>query len=113
MRSTWVWGLTMAAAAGAGAASVSADAGEGRALAERLCAACHAVSPAATESPHPKAPPLAVVAGRWPPEFLAEALAEGIVVAHDAAQPMPEFSLNPDEIEDLLDYLQRLRGLDR
>ncbi|MBL26968.1 MAG: cytochrome C [Rhodospirillaceae bacterium] len=107
MRAIWLVGVIAIAANPVGKAFASGEGG--MAVAERLCAECHAVSPAVAESPHPKAPPFVVIAKRWPPEYLAEALAEGIVVAHDAAKPMPEFSLNHDEIDALIDYLQGLR----
>ena len=75
----------------------------GRALAQANFARCHAVG-AAGESPLPKAPPFRTLHRRYPLDNLAEALAEGIQVAH----PMPEFRLEPDQIEDLIAYLKSL-----
>lgn len=83
------------------------DAARGQDLAMRLCSGCHALPPA-TESPVPKAPEFADLAGRWPVESLAEALAEGIVVGHGDHVQMPEFSLDPEEIDDILAYLKTL-----
>jgi hypothetical protein len=40
----------------------------------------------------------------YPVDDLAEAFAEGIKVAH----PMPEFRMEPDQIEDLIAYLKSL-----
>jgi mono/diheme cytochrome c family protein len=77
---------------------------QGRALAQVLCARCHAIERRAA-SPHPRAPPFAEVARRYPPEHLAEALAEGIIVGHS---DMPVFQLSPQEIEGFLDYLEEV-----
>jgi cytochrome c len=75
----------------------------GRALAQANCARCHAIG-AAGESPLAKAPPFRTLHRRYPVENLAEALAEGIRVAH----PMPEFRLEPGRIDDLIAYLRSL-----
>ena len=56
-------------------------------------------------SHHEEAPPFRVVVTRYPPEDLAEALAEGIVSGHP---DMPEFVFQPDEIEAILAYLGTL-----
>jgi len=42
---------------------------------------------------------------RYPVESLAEALAEGVVTGHPS---MPEFALDPAQINDLTDYLKTL-----
>jgi cytochrome c len=76
----------------------------GRLLAETDCARCHAIGPSGT-SPLPPAPPFRTLHRRYPVEHLAEALAEGIVVGHPA---MPEFRLDPDQIENLIAYLKTL-----
>lgn len=76
----------------------------GRALAERHCAACHAVGPAG-RSAVAGAPPLRDLSRRYPVEALAEALAEGIMTGHAA---MPEFRFAPPEIDALLAYLETL-----
>lgn len=75
----------------------------GRALAQANCARCHAIG-AEGESPLTQAPPFRSLHRRYPVENLAEALAEGIKVAH----PMPEFRLEPGQIEDLIAYLKSL-----
>lgn len=93
---------------GAVTANISTgDPKRGRDLAMRLCSGCHALPPA-TDSPVPKAPNFADLAGRWPVDSLAEAFAEGIVVGHGDHVQMPEFSFDPQEIEDLLAYLETL-----
>lgn len=76
----------------------------GRGIATRLCGRCHAIEPSTT-SHHAKAPAFHVIAGRYPVEQLAEALAEGILVGHD---DMPQFALDPDEIDALLGYMGSL-----
>jgi len=76
----------------------------GRLLAETDCAHCHAIGPSGT-SPLPPAPPFRTLHTRYPVENLEEALAEGIVVGHPA---MPEFRLDPDQIENLIAYLKTM-----
>ena len=83
------------------------DPAAGEALAARLCAGCHAVAKG-ERSPAPAAPPLASFAERWPLEHLEEAFAEGIVVGHSGGVRMPEFVLEPQQIDDLLAYLATL-----
>lgn len=81
----------------------------GRAIAETKCARCHAIG-ARGESPMALAPPFRKLHERYPVEFLAEALAEGIVVGHPA---MPEFRFAPADIDALLTYLQSLAPAQR
>jgi cytochrome c len=76
----------------------------GRDIADRLCARCHAVG-AEGESPHDEAPPFRTFAEKWPVDHLGEALAEGITVGHP---DMPEFVLEPDEIDAFIAYLESL-----
>lgn len=93
------------------AAGAAADDGhdeaisEGKALAERRCARCHAIG-ADGDSPFAPAPPFRTFAEKWPIDSLAEAFAEGIVVGHPA---MPEFQFDVDEIDVLLVYLESLQ----
>jgi cytochrome c len=77
----------------------------GRALAQANCARCHAIGRTG-ESPLPKAPPFRTLHRRYPVKNLAEAFGEGIRVAH----PMPEFRLQPNQIDDLIAYLQSLES---
>jgi cytochrome c len=67
-------------------------------------ARCHAVGRAG-DSPLRITPPFRTLHTRYPVENLAEALAEGITVGHPA---MPEFRLDPDQIENLIAYLKTL-----
>jgi len=91
----------------AGALSLPAQADElaqGRALAEDMCGACHAIGPE-DETENPEAPTFREIAGRYSVWNLQEALAEGIVVGHE---DMPEFTLNPEQINALLSYMDTL-----
>lgn len=76
----------------------------GRQLAERYCAKCHAIG-AVGKSPFEPAPPFRTFHRKWPLENLEEALAEGIVVGHEA---MPAFELTTDEISNLIGHIQTL-----
>jgi len=77
---------------------------QGRALIEANCARCHAFRQD-DQSPHAAAPPFRVVVSRYPPQTLAEALAEGIVSGHP---DMPEFVFDPPEIRAIIAYLDSL-----
>ena len=76
----------------------------GEAIAQRLCARCHAIGRTG-ESPAGRAPAFRDLSKRYPIEHLAEALAEGIVTGHSG---MPQFTFEPREIEALLSYLHSL-----
>jgi len=76
----------------------------GRTFARVHCAQCHSID-RATQSPLKVAPPFRKLHLRYPIETLAEALAEGISTGHPS---MPEFRLEPDQINDLLSYLKSL-----
>lgn len=69
------------------------------------CSACHAIGPTGA-SPNPRSPPFRDVVKRYPPENLIEALAEGITTGHNE---MPEFIFEPNEIMDIVDYLNTLK----
>jgi len=89
------------------AAQSSAEIERGRAFAERNCATCHAVGRTGV-SPYAPAPPFRTLHERYDVEAIAEALAEGIVVGHGGARQMPQFRLEPPQIDDLLAYLKSL-----
>ena len=76
----------------------------GRLLLEKNCSRCHAIG-RADASPNTQAPPFRSVITRYPAEYLAEALAEGIMTRHSE---MPEFIFAPDEIEAIVAYLNTL-----
>lgn len=83
--------------------AVAADAGQS--ILEKNCARCHAIG-AAGDSTHKDAPPFRAVVTKYPPEALAEALAEGISPGHP---DMPLFVFEPDEISAIIAYLETLR----
>ena len=77
---------------------------QGHAIVEENCARCHAIG-LSGESTHKDAPPFRVVVTRYPPESLAEALAEGITTGHP---DMPVFTFEPGEIDAIIAYLETL-----
>ena len=77
-----------------------ADQAQGRRLAQLYCAR---VSP----SPLKIAPPFRTLHERYPVEMLQEALAEGIVTGHPT---MPEFSFEPDQVNDFILFLKSLES---
>jgi mono/diheme cytochrome c family protein len=76
----------------------------GRVFLQTHCAGCHAIGPVGA-SPLGVAPPLRTLHQRYPVETLAEALAEGLTTGHPT---MPEFQLDPAQINDVLAYLKSL-----
>lgn len=82
---------------------------KGRVLLQANCSRCHAIGPD-DRSAHPEAPPFREVVTRYPPENLAESLAEGISSGHP---DMPEFVFQPPEIEAIVAYLNSLKSRSR
>lgn len=82
----------------------SADIEAGRKLAETHCSRCHATGNEGV-SLMEGAPPLRDLKLRYPVDDLAESLAEGMETAHPQ---MPVFTFAPEEIDDLLAYLDSL-----
>ena len=82
----------------------TADIEAGRKLAETHCSRCHATGNDG-QSLMEGAPPLRDLKLRYPVDDLAEALAEGMETAHPQ---MPVFTFSPEEIDDLLSYLDSL-----
>jgi mono/diheme cytochrome c family protein len=87
-------------------APMRADVHAGAALAQRQCAACHAIG-ATGASPMEEAPAFRRLGERYPPGSLAEAFAEGVIVGHPA---MPEFEFTPEEIENLIAYMEWIQA---
>jgi mono/diheme cytochrome c family protein len=73
-------------------------------IARDHCSACHAILKTG-ESPQKLAPPFRDLHLRYPVEYLAEALAEGIRTGHPM---MPEFRFDPDQAANLIAYLKTL-----
>jgi len=76
----------------------------GKTFARNNCARCHSIDKV-TQSPLKMAPPFRTLHKRYPVDSLAEALAEGIVTGHPT---MPEFQLEPDQINDFIAFLRTL-----
>ena len=87
------------------ASSAPGNADEGRRLAEINCSTCHAIG-AGGEGRHPSAPPFRTLTQDYPINALEEAFAEGVLVGH---RDMPEFSLEPAQIDDLVAYLNSIQ----
>jgi mono/diheme cytochrome c family protein len=98
------FGLAILLLYGAASQACAQDLAAGRKLAEDNCARCHAIAQK-QQSPHPDAPPFRVIAGKGNVDNLQEALAEGIMVGH---ADMPEFQLEPKDIDNFLSYLKSL-----
>ena len=98
-----------AAITGFVAAAALADevdlAARGKSILAANCARCHAIG-VGDKSPHHEALPFREVVLRYPPDQLAEALAEGIMSGHP---DMPEFTFEPAEIEAIVAYLATLK----
>lgn len=77
----------------------------GQEIATRLCSGCHAIGRTG-ESPHPDSLPFRSISLRYPVRSLEEALGEGIFVGHP---DMPPFQLEPEDIDDLLDYIEAIQ----
>lgn len=88
----------------AAADEIQGDKAAGEVFAQQNCARCHAVGPSG-QSPLAVAPPLRQLSARYPLESLYEAFAEGIAVGHSE---MPEFEIAPENISNLLAYIQSL-----
>lgn len=78
----------------------------GKEIAEKKCSLCHAIGPTG-DSAEKKAPPFRDLSQRYPIDSLQEALAEGITVGHEGVS-MPEFRMEPREIDDFLSYLKSI-----
>lgn len=105
-RSSMLALLAIAACMGSALATTAAVAQDnlalrGEKIAQEKCARCHAVGRSGA-SPDPKAPPFRTVGKLYPPEHLAEALAEGIVTG---ANDMPQFKFDPRDVDAIIDYL--------
>jgi cytochrome c len=78
---------------------------QGKALLAAHCARCHAIA-SIGDSPHRQAPPFRTLGQKYPVDWLAEALGEGLSTGHP---DMPEFVFEPQEIKAILTYLQSIQ----
>jgi cytochrome c len=88
------------------ALALNPSADRGRAFVRSHCATCHAVERTGA-SPWPQAPAFRDLHRRYPVEDLAESFAEGIRTGHPS---MPEWKLDPGEINDMIEYLHTLEN---
>jgi cytochrome c len=79
---------------------------EGRQIAQKFCAGCHALGQEA-RSPHPDAPPFRYVAVNRSVESLKEVLGEGMIVGHP---DMPRWRFQADGVSSLVAYLKSIGG---
>jgi cytochrome c len=86
------------------ATGASADATRGKALVQQGCASCHAVEPG-QQSPNPKAPTFSAIAGE--PSTTAYGLHVFLQTTHAT---MPNFVINPDDIDDIVSYILSLKA---
>lgn len=87
------------------ASAQSPDVQRGITLARTYCVRCHSIDKL-SPSPLTIAPPFRDLHKRYKVEYLAEALAEGIVTGHPT---MPEFRFAPDQINDFIAFLNSLK----
>lgn len=88
-------------------ADASEAIGAGAKLVAINCAPCHATA-GRGPSPVPDAPSLATLSEHYPVEYLAEALAEGILVGHPEVE-MPEYVFETDEVTAIIAYLDSIQ----
>lgn len=85
-----------------------AAAARGREIVMRDCSPCHRVE-GLGESPVPDAPAFATLSERYPVSYLAEALAEGIMVSHEGIE-MREFVFEPQDIDAIIAHLENVQA---
>jgi mono/diheme cytochrome c family protein len=90
-------------------AAAGAAAARGHAIAEQRCSQCHAIDRTGL-SPVPSAPLWRDLVLVRDVDGLAESFAEGSFVHSNGPVQMPEFTLGPAEIDDLLAYMKSLRA---
>ena len=107
MRAACVWlGIMIALplATGCGEAEEMGQPGRGLALAQRLCAQCHAVRKDQARSPNENAPGFEVIASV--PGMTATALSAAINTSH---RSMPNIMLEADERANIIAYILSLK----
>jgi cytochrome c len=88
----------------AGHAQDDGDVRRGQALAQRVCAQCHAVRKSQIDSPNPDAPTFPVIA--QVPGMTALALTVALQNSHNL---MPDLVIEPQERRDVIAYILSLR----
>ena len=97
-------GLLLTGASTFAAASDAGEVSQGRELAERRCASCHAIGET-NASPNRLAPPLRNLYRQYPVDALQPAFLKGLEVGH---RDMPRFVLTPQEVTDIIAFLHEL-----
>jgi cytochrome c len=80
---------------------------QGHALAERMCATCHAIDKSGS-SPHAGAPPFRELSRRVDLDRFSNRLCEGLMSGHP---DMPTFRFSREDAGDLVAYLRSIQGL--
>jgi mono/diheme cytochrome c family protein len=93
----------LAVAPGLAFAADSADASNGRYIAETWCARCHAIDPGERASPRPPAPSFWVLSRD--PAATSTAIRVLLQTPH---KTMPNIRFSPQEVDDLIAYIQGL-----
>jgi len=78
----------------------------GEILVQKNCSQCHAIGKD-DDSRHPESIAFRDLSARYPVEFLAEALAEGILTGHP---DMPVFYFYPEEVDQIVTYLKTIQA---
>jgi len=86
------------------ALALSPEAQRGFVFVNANCSGCHAIGKFG-KSPLAIAPPFRTLRERFAIESLEERFAEGIVTGHPT---MPQFKLDPGQIDDVISYLKSL-----
>lgn len=79
---------------------------EGRQIAQKFCANCHAIGPSG-DSPLADAPPFRQIAANRNARNLKEVLGEGMIVGHPN---MPQWRFGAEDVSYLIAYLKSLSG---
>jgi cytochrome c len=79
---------------------------QGRALAERMCAECHAIGKSG-QSPHANAPPFHALDRRLNLDTFMERLREGLMVGHP---DMPAFRFTREDARSFVLYLRSIQA---
>jgi mono/diheme cytochrome c family protein len=99
-----LFAAAIAFAAGSSEAQEVGSAARGLALAQHVCARCHAVQKQQKQSPHEVAPAFQVIASA--PGMTAMALSAALQTSH---QTMPNLVLNHNELADVVAYILSLK----
>jgi mono/diheme cytochrome c family protein len=106
IRTAMMTGLTLLVASFGGTHALEGPARLGRALAERMCAGCHAIDRNGT-SPHVGAPPFRELDRRLDLDSFVSRLMDGLASGHP---DMPTFRFSRQDAKALVFYLRAVEG---